>query len=347
MYIYVISIIMFSFCIIRFIIIYYCYLLLFMWLKSNVICPVDAIIIMRATHDNTTCFYRKTETIRYIFRCHSRRDETLRSKSKRGILVAWNQWNVTRRRFNNPACLLIKPVRARDPSVRRARTTPLSFLAEDLSQGRSLISNKRETILSHRPDRIKAISKRTDSFLRRALLKNLRSFYPDSPNLRREIRRISLPRHFEGRSLHLFRIISSIFAKSLNILRLRRHYSVSMLTDIKSNFSSEYIRCIYSDVGRSGHISVRRRVAWKISRMRGGLKSRRRMSATWVDSIRGVGGKRGRATAQVHEGWWHVGLDIAGKKEEAEEEEEVYRQSNLMPLKTTPSSKISCFIRFL
>lgn len=281
-----------------------------------------------------------------VKRCGQNRREEFSSRQTN------QRWNVSmaRRRFNNPACLLIKPVRARVPSVWRARTTRLWVSSRKIC-ARSLISNKRETILSHRSDRI--ISKRTDSLLRRTYWRISKKFLPkfDESQARNQTDKPAEVFWKEISASFSHYIIN--FRKSLNIPRLRRNYSVSMLTGIKSNLFSEYIRRIYTDVRRFGHISVRRRehlafVAWKISRMRGGLKSRRRMSATRVDSIRGVGGKRGRATAQVHEGWWHVGLDIVEKKKKRKKKKrKVYRQSNLMPLKTTPSSKISRFITFL
>jgi len=69
--------------------------LLLLFMRSNVIWE-DVIIIVRAIYDNVTCFYKKDETIRYIFRYHVRRGETLRPKSKGGILVASNQSKMKR-----------------------------------------------------------------------------------------------------------------------------------------------------------------------------------------------------------------------------------------------------------
>lgn len=64
--------------------------------------------------------------------CIKERGGTLRPKSKFPLRETNQTRNVSiaDRWFNNPACLLIKPVRA-GTLTRRARITPLSFLGKD------------------------------------------------------------------------------------------------------------------------------------------------------------------------------------------------------------------------
>lgn len=99
-----------------------------------------------------------------------------------------------------------------------------------------------------------------------------------------------------------------------------------MLTGIKSNLSSEYIQRIYTDVRRSGHISVRRRehlafVAWKIPVWGGETQiEASNVSAGWFDSRWETRkGDCSSSRGMMPRRTWH-----SGKKEKEEEEAKKY-----------------------